>query len=130
MTSFKFKVVPCRIRLFPTLILKIKWLEPRLPLKRTHSNLTAQPGFSLIKPNPTQKKIYNKGSTNYNRTKTNLGSKQGQQIFQILGPIRTGRTADPCLQPYPKNINLNPNHFFHLLSSSPHFTKISEFGTF
>ena len=32
MTSLKFKVVPCRIRLFPTLISKIKWLGSELPL--------------------------------------------------------------------------------------------------
>jgi len=33
MTSFKFRVVICRIRLFPTLISKIKWLGYELPLK-------------------------------------------------------------------------------------------------
>ena len=30
---FNFRVVPCRIRLFPTLISKLKWVEPGLPLK-------------------------------------------------------------------------------------------------
>ena len=33
MASFVFRVVLCRIRLFPTLISKIKWLWPELPLK-------------------------------------------------------------------------------------------------
>ena len=33
MTSFKFRVVLYRIRLFPTLISKIKWLGSKLPLK-------------------------------------------------------------------------------------------------
>ena len=32
MTSFKFRVVLCRIRLFPTLISKLKWLGSGLPL--------------------------------------------------------------------------------------------------
>jgi len=32
MTLFKFRVVLCRIRLYPTLISKIKWLEPPLIL--------------------------------------------------------------------------------------------------
>ena len=32
MTPFKLRVVPCRNRLFPTLISKIKWLESELPL--------------------------------------------------------------------------------------------------
>ena len=35
MTPFKFRVVQCRIRLFPTLISKIKWLGSRLPLTVT-----------------------------------------------------------------------------------------------
>ena len=30
--SFNFRFVVCRIRLFPTLISKIKWLESELPL--------------------------------------------------------------------------------------------------
>ena len=34
MTSFKLTVVLCRIRLFPTLISKIKWLEYGLPLNK------------------------------------------------------------------------------------------------
>ena len=33
--SLKFRVVLCRIRLFPTMISKIKWLECELPLTRT-----------------------------------------------------------------------------------------------
>ena len=33
MGSLKFRVVVCRIRLFPTLISKIKWLGYGLPLK-------------------------------------------------------------------------------------------------
>lgn len=33
MTPFSFKVVPCRIRLFPTMILALKWLGTGLPLK-------------------------------------------------------------------------------------------------
>ena len=33
MASFKFRVVLCRIRLFPTLSSKIKWLGSELPLK-------------------------------------------------------------------------------------------------
>ena len=47
MTSFKFKVVLCRIRPFPTLISKIKWLWSGLPLKiqEIHSNFW----FQLIK---------------------------------------------------------------------------------
>ena len=32
MASLKFRVVLCRIRLFPTLFAKIKWLEYELPL--------------------------------------------------------------------------------------------------
>ena len=39
-SSFKFIVVVCRIRLFPTLISKIKWLRPGLPLKRGFENHT------------------------------------------------------------------------------------------
>ena len=38
MTSFKFIVVVCRIRLFPTLILKIKWLGSALPLTLNPTN--------------------------------------------------------------------------------------------
>ena len=33
MTSFQFRVALCQIRLFPTLISKIKWLVSRLSLK-------------------------------------------------------------------------------------------------
>jgi len=35
-SSFNFRVVVCWIRLFPTLISKIKWLRSRLPFKSKH----------------------------------------------------------------------------------------------
>ena len=54
MTPFKFRVVLCRIRLFPILISKIKWLLLELPLHlrfflrnfRSHCNWT----FSKLEP--------------------------------------------------------------------------------
>ena len=41
MTSFKFRVVLCRIRLFPTMISKVKWLGSKLPLSYFWSFLDA-----------------------------------------------------------------------------------------
>ena len=59
MTSYKFRVVLCRIRQFPTLISKIKWLRSGLSLKlsslfssekfRTNSCFQVEPGQSLVK---------------------------------------------------------------------------------
>ena len=40
---FKFRVVICRIRLFPTLISKIKWLLSELPLRIILSNFSSFP---------------------------------------------------------------------------------------
>ena len=38
MTSFKFRVVLCRIRLFPTLISKMKWVRSELPFNQKYSS--------------------------------------------------------------------------------------------
>ena len=51
MALLKFGVVLCRIRLFPTFISKIKWLESELPLIS-----------NLVKISPTEKKVQMKVS--------------------------------------------------------------------
>ena len=44
-TLFKFRIVLCRIRLFPTMVSKMKWLGSGLPLKWWNSLFLAVPYF-------------------------------------------------------------------------------------
>ena len=67
-TWFKFEVVLCRNRLFPTLISKIKWLVSELPLK----NLRIRPKKMIgIRPNYPYKVVPMRLSTEMRMVRVN-----------------------------------------------------------